>query len=299
MKEKKHKSNFKFINFILFPQERQKPEEYVQLLSTIFGKKIKIRTYGNRQTFITEFKQIGHNYSGIISSAIFVDPNSKVIDKNSYNIKTASIDPNDGIELKQWTFYFFPKYHRLAIISNCSFSQVIKFFHDAFLQILTLEDSFTVNVETDRGVIDKIIEAKGLTKLIINLSYSNNDNYDDWMNAIDTDIKDSGANHAQFVFKSPKGKMIDLIKTKLIKAILMLSKSNGNAKATIKKAKGKAEIIDTNNHPKIARITYTDNPIAQLEEETKLISENKDDESETKDDESETKDNESPMPAIH
>lgn len=221
---------------------------------------------------------MGQNYRGVLSNAIFVDPDSKVIDKDSYEIKNSEINPNEGLNLRQWTFYFFPKYHRMAIESKASLSQVIKYFQSAFKNILLDEGLYSINIETDKGLIERIIDAKSLSSLKVDLSYSNNDNVDDWEQIIDSNLRESGTNKAQFDFRSSSKGNIQLNKSEILKAILNLSKSNGSAKATIIRGDGKSEIVNTDHYPKVTGVKYgaDEEPTKMLEEEVKLISQNKD-----------------------
>lgn len=272
------KRKYKFINLVLLQQEKQRPSEYVKVLTRIFSEKFMVKTSGEKQTFMTELIQMGNNYRGVLSNAIFIDPNSKVIDKDTFSIKDSEINPNDGLNLKQWTFYFYPKYHRIAIESSASIQQVAKFFKAVFLKIIGEEDMFSVSIETDRGIIQKIIEAFGISSLTVNLSYTNNDNVGEWEKLLDGEMRESGANKAQFSFKSGKMGGIKLVKSKFISAILNLSKSNGNAKATILRTDGKSEVINTDYYPKITGVSYKENeePTEMLEDEVRQISEQKD-----------------------
>lgn len=268
---------YKFINLILLQPEKQNPAEYVKILTKIYSKKLMVKTSGEKQTFMTEFTKMGNNYQGVLSNAIFVDPNSKVIDKDTYAIKASEINPNDGLNLKQWNFYFFPQYHRIAIESKASIRQVAKFFQESFANSLN-DEEFNISIETDRGAIQRIIDSKGLSNLTVKLSYTNNDNVEDWEKILDGEMRDSGTNKAQFSFKSSVKGGIQLVKSKIICALLNLSKSNGTARATILRSDGKSEVIDTDSYPKITGVSYMENeePTKKLEEEVKQISEQKD-----------------------
>ena len=114
--------------------------------------------------------------------------------------------------------------------------------------------------------------------MTVTLSYTNNDNVDEWEKILDGEMRDSGTNKAQFSFKSSVKGRIQLAKSKIISALLNLSKSNGNARATILRTDGKSEVINTDYYPKITGVSYKENeePTQKLEEEVKQISEQKD-----------------------
>lgn len=271
-----NKKKFYFINFVLKVPEMQRPEEYVKVFSSISDNKIQVQTYGDRRTFITLFQKLGENYVGTISNAIFVNPDSTSINSETYEISCPDIDPSEGLSLKQWDFYFFPHSHRMAIVGSCSLSQVLKFFKKAFYETLGDEDYYSIYIEKDRGVLEMIVNSAKVSRLEMELSYSNNDNYDDWKDLLDEEMRSSNTKQAKFSFKSLSGRYLNLAQTKFMNALLWLTKSNGHAKATIEKEKGRCEIVDTNNHPKITQLEYENTPVQQLDEIVRHISNNTD-----------------------
>lgn len=275
-KPRKVTKKFKFLNFVLFPTEMQKPVEYVKVLSKIHGDKVKVKTFSDRQTFITCLEKVGDYYYGVLSNAVFVDPESKSINKETYEISDSNVDPDEGLGLKQWEFWFYPKYHRLAYYAQSSQSQIYKFFDKAFLEVLGSEDHYAVYIEKDREAIDRIMNSKCIKKLVVDISYSNNANYEDWMDAMDNDFHEGDVRKAHFEFLGTISKPLNVLKTKFMKASLGLSKSNGAAKATLVKDDGKIEYVDTKDHPKITSVTYTNNLEDLLEKEIADISSDKD-----------------------
>lgn len=65
--------------------------------------------------------------------------------------------------------------------------------------------------------------------------------------------------------KSSKAKPIQVLKNKLLKAFLGLSKSYGTAKAEIINEDGHTEKINTNNHPKTEFVDISQNPARDLQ----------------------------------
>lgn len=275
-KIRKVTKKFKFLNFVLFPTEMQKPAEYVKVLSRIHGDKIKVKTFSDRQTFITSFDQIGNYYHGVLSNAVFVDPESKSINKETYEISGSKVNPDEGLGLKQWEFWFYPKYHRLAFNSQNSQSQIFKFFDKAFLEVLGSEDDYAIYVEKDRQAIDRIMNSKCIKKLIVDISYSNNSNYEDWKALMDTDFHEGSVRKAHFEFWGTISKPLDVLKTKFMKASLGISKSNGSAKAVLQGDGGRTEYVDTKDHPKVSPVSYTNNLEEMLEREISDISNDND-----------------------
>lgn len=78
---KKKNVEVAFINVSLYPTEKQKPEEYVKLLSSIMGSRVMIQSStSDRSTLLREFDKYGDHYHGFFCNAIFPKPDSKILD---------------------------------------------------------------------------------------------------------------------------------------------------------------------------------------------------------------------------
>lgn len=71
-KEKKKNVEMAFINVVLYPTEKQKPEEYVKLLSSIMGSRVMIpnSNTSDRSTLLRTFDKIGDYYHGYFCNEI-------------------------------------------------------------------------------------------------------------------------------------------------------------------------------------------------------------------------------------
>ena len=66
---------------------------------------------------------------------------------------------------------------------------------------------------------------------------------------VDDDLKDTGVSSLHLVANSRKKSTLDLLKSKLLKGYLMLSRKNGSATATIKNGTNPRKKIITKDHP--------------------------------------------------
>lgn len=107
------------------------------------------------------------------------------------------------------------------------------------------------------------------------LNIQNNDNCDEWED-LDSDLRNSDTSNAELVLKSSKTKPIQVLKNKILKAFLHLSKSNGMAKAEIINENGHTEKINTNEHPKIEVVDINQNPALNLQNIVENIAQNRD-----------------------
>jgi len=70
--KKQKKVEMVFINIVLYPSEKQTPEEYIKLLSSIMGSRVMIpsSTSSDRSTLLRTFDKIGEYYHGYFCNAI-------------------------------------------------------------------------------------------------------------------------------------------------------------------------------------------------------------------------------------
>ncbi len=275
-KEKKKNVEMAFINVVLYPTEKQKPEEYVKLLSSIMGSRVMIpnSNTSDRSTLLRTFDKIGNYYHGYFCNAIFLKQNSKTLNVKANVLEDAEVDPNKGLEAKDMEFWFFPKHHRF-VVYKANVVRISKFLTGSFNLKLGDEDFFSVNVEKDKNTIDRIINARGVVSVKVSVKYTNNDNCDEWED-LDSDLRNSDTSNAELVLKSSKTKPIQVLKNKILKAFLHLSKSNGMAKAEIINENGHTEKINTNEHPKIEVVDINQNPALNLQNIVENIAQNRD-----------------------
>ena len=96
-------------------------------------------------------------------------------------IEDVNINPNLNPNSKEWEYFFLPQAHRLAI------------FEDALNKVTDKNkgENVKVNIVATEDAIEKIFNAVQLTNLEIKVSYTNNDNNDEWEAIIDEQMKES------------------------------------------------------------------------------------------------------------
>ncbi len=189
-------------------------------------------------------------------------------------LEDAEVDPNKGLEAKDMEFWFYPKYHRF-VVYKVNVVRIAKFLQGSFNLKLGDEDFFAINVEKDKNTIERIINARGIVSVRVSVKYTNNDNCDEWED-LDSDLRNSDTSNAELVLKSSKAKPIQVLKNRLLKAFLHLSKSNGTARAEIINENGHTEKINTNDHPKTEVVNINENPAQDLQVMVENIAQNRD-----------------------
>ena len=145
------------------------------------------------------------------------------------------VDPSLNPNAKEWDFYFDTEHHRIAVISKrgVSFPQIYNYFTKAFAKASEIMpfDDITVNSITSNEGIELIFALEEIESLTVEVSYSNNDNNEDWEAAIDNQLQEMRAGRIKTTFKAPKKGRMALKSDSFLGGMIKLSKNNGSAKA--------------------------------------------------------------------
>jgi hypothetical protein len=226
---------------------------YKDIFKTIFEENIAVNTRGEK--FMDIYEMNYYNNDKIVYGKLMyytvLDPNdwynrkAKTREKVTYDL---SLYPN----AKEGEYFFIPEAHRFCFIltsGGIAVSQVISFLTTAIEKVIDDSQSVTITEEKNEDVIEKILNAKDLSFLDINITYTNNDLTDDFDKLLDDDLKEGHIRNLHLQAKSFKKDSINLTNSKVLKAALKLSQSNGYAEATIKE-NGKNKTICTTQYPR-------------------------------------------------
>lgn len=249
----------KFYNVVIYPESSQSPNYYAELLEKVKDRKIRVNTYSDKNTRIrTMYVHDGLIYGALIN---YTKLNGEGwFNEESEEIEEVDINPNLNPNSKEWDYFFLPEAHRLAIFdsSNVSASQIAKFFESALNQVTKDVEEVKVSIISTENIIDEIFEADNLTNLKINVSYTNNDNNDDWEAIIDEQMKENEVSETNLVAKGTKKKPIKLKEDSFLGGMLKLSRENGSAEAVII-SENKRRVIKTSEYPLVEEIRYVEN----------------------------------------
>lgn len=165
------------------------------------------------------------------------------------------LNPDIVANKKSGTLYFVPEVHRLMVprSNQISYKRVVKYFTDAFA-MMKMGGEFDVNIEVSREVIETIEQAYMLYSLEASLSYSNNDPSSGFVKMFDQKTNEAGADKVDINLKA-KGRALSVTKNGLIEAILNLVKSNGSARAKIRKSENENPVtIETKDYPDMVHL---------------------------------------------
>lgn len=263
----------KIINIVLYPQEAQKTENYIEYLKKIFDDKITINTYGDRYTRIQTYYTTNDSnvIYGAFANAAFFDPEAPALDSETNEVVPSGTDPKKGLGLKNWDYYFFPKYHRLVFLEKqTSGSQILEFLKRAFNNYLDV-DEYAINLEKDREVIEHILKSTTLSHLKVFVSYSNNDNQEGWKKIIDSQLKKGRPKSAILELSGSKKIPIDVTQSEMIQGFVELSASNGHTEASEVSPSGRIIPINTQDHPMVKVVEFIDSPISAMKSLVKRL----------------------------
>lgn len=232
---------------------------YGDLVHKIYAQELACKTRGDKfmefKTMLqAEDKRIIYGnliYYTVLSSKDWYNKDTKTIEQVDIN---SSLNPN----AKEGVYYFIPEAHRFCLVlknNGIQPSQVEIFLKSALERVVEEGQSVFVTQEVTEDFIERILRAERISKLEIDISYTNNDLTNEFDKLLDEDLKDGEVKSLELNAKSFKKQSLNLEKSKVLKGALMLSKSNGCATATIKETNNPKNItISTTEYPRIEQI---------------------------------------------
>ena len=168
-------------------------------------------------------------------------------------IQAVELDEDLYPNAKEIEYYFIPEAHRFCFINKTNgiaMSQIEFFLQEALPKIVPDGKTVFVTQELTSDIIERIITAPKLFRLEIGLTYSNNDLSEEFEELLDNDLRDSQVQNLNLKATSFKSETIQIENSKVLKAALKLSQSNGYAEATIQNENGKNENVATIDYPR-------------------------------------------------
>jgi hypothetical protein len=176
--------------------------------------------------------------------------------RKSKAFQTVEIDSNLYPNAIEGDYYFIPSAHRFCFVlksNGIALSQVEIFLNNVLAKTIERNQSVFINRELTEDFVERIVKAETLTRLDIDISYTNNDLTDDFDKLLDNDLRDGQVKNLHLEAKSFNKESINLSQSKVLSAALKLSQSNGYAEATIKE-NGRSINISTTEYPRIEQI---------------------------------------------
>ena len=252
-KEKGRNVKLRMFNVVIQPVGQQKEENYVALIDYIFNDGKSFCTAPDKFTKLRAINKAGHIIYGTLVNYTVLKEGSPWYNTETNSFEEHPVDPSLNPNAKEWDFYFDTEHHRIAVISKrgISFPQIYNYFTQAFAKASEVMpfDDITVNSITSNEGIELIFALEEIESLTVEVSYSNNDNNEDWEAAIDNQLQEMGAGRIKTTVKAPKKGRMALKSDSFLGGMIKLSKNNGSAKAE-GKLEGKKTKVNTDSYPR-------------------------------------------------
>jgi len=254
------------LNLVLSPVSNHIPEKYAEYFKSIYDQGIEINTWSDRFIRIKTIHGVGtDNIHGELVSFTKLNPDLPAYNAKTNDLERREYDENIGPNARTAKYYFIPSAHRIVLHHNGKISvmQIMRFLEEAFQNILSPNEDITINSEKTSEDIERIISADGVYTVFVRVSYSNNDNDEDWAAEINEQYQEMGAKIIETNYKCAKNNAMKINKSSIIAGQLELSQSNGFAEAKFME-NGKVVKINTADHPRIEQVRYIDDLTTQI-----------------------------------
>ena len=254
-------------NVVIQPTSKQSEDNYKALIDVVFNRGFEYITATDRKTKMRSLNTAGNLVFGTLVNYMRLDADDPWYNSAKDDFEHIAVDPNLNPKAKEWDYYFYPQYHRIAVPSKrgVSYGQIYNFFSKAFgeaARILGFED-VAFNIVTSSEGIEAIFGLTQIEQLTVEVSYSNNDNNDEFDQLIDGEMKDMNVGKLKTTAQPPNKSSFTLKEKSYLGALVRLSKNNGWARA-VGKYNGKTKKVHTDQYPKEVKLTkVTDANILQ------------------------------------
>ncbi|MCL2139362.1 MAG: DUF4747 family protein [Treponema sp.] len=188
----------------------------------------------------------------------FLKVGNQAMDIDSLEIVNYEISRNLFPNPKEAQFVFFPDLHRVGIYKNSeiSLSSIKKILMGIF-NPKDVEQNMAVEVTIEQSIdeFNKILSAKEIRNVHIEISPSNADINKAATAFIDNDLKSSSIGKLATDIQPDSSGKLKIDKGKVLQGMLGLAQSNGRAIATIINEQEKKETINTEEHPSIFKVS--------------------------------------------
>ena len=254
---KLHDYSYYGFNIKVFSNERKGTAMYEQIINDLFKKDIVAIVAGEkavtlRTQFSTEVPLKNEKttfFYGKITRYTTLDGKNwyDKVKKDFVNYEVPlAIFPNAF----ETDYIFIPAAHRffIRVSQKVSISAVERYLTQAIPEVITAKESFTVSVIQSQDVIDKIINAKELNSLKVEISYTNDDVGPEAQELIDKLLKGSNVGKFSATFNPDQTGVLDT-NADFVRGVLELAKENGIAEASIRNDNGKKVKVKTSSYP--------------------------------------------------
>lgn len=260
--EKTHDYYFYIVNVKIrktTSKEDVDASEYVQAFRKIYKEKVHAKSWQNKHCIISwAFEEKENNevkyFSGRFAQFTYIN-NVRWFSLQKLNLEEGfKLPPDLFPDAVILDYVFIPEKHRFCyrVDSKAKISpySVKTFLEHAFDKVLPPNRIVHVDVVHSQASLDKILSAKEIRNLTIDINYSNFDIGSDLQDFVENDFKSANLDRVIIEAKQKDNTSIDVQKSKILSGALETALENGEATAKIKDQNNKVQTIKTSQYPK-------------------------------------------------
>jgi hypothetical protein len=234
-------------------------DDYTRIFWQVFQEKIHTESSPNKHCIFRFMFEEKENNSVKYISGTFAQF-TYIKNERWFNLESLDIDKEfktpDGLfpDAKITEFVFIPSAHRFCYKITNDFKikpyPIKKFIESALTKVTIKNEYVQVDVESDTATLERILSAKEIKKLLIDITYSNTDIGDDLKQFVEDDIRASNTSRLKIEATQKPRISIDVRQSKILTGAIESSVSNGETEATIINMNNKTETIKTSDFPR-------------------------------------------------
>ncbi|RNI32249.1 DUF4747 family protein [Rufibacter immobilis] len=245
------------LNIKLRSNTRKGPSAYEELITELYKLRLSPKVRGGSSIILrTQFKESIDGkaavYYGKISRFTRLDSTEWF---DSLNMEVVNHEIPAGLfpNLKETEYFFIPSAHRFCILDKAgtiSLTNAEDYLKKVLPNVIFEDEDFEVNVEQDINSFEEILYASEIKKLVISITYSNNDTNDELTAFVDNELRALRVGKLDATITPDQTGQLSLDDSPFIKGALGVAESDGTVEATIVDQEGVKKKVSTRNYPR-------------------------------------------------
>jgi hypothetical protein len=250
--------SFYCLNIRLLSSDRKASEAIPGIMENLRRKKIWKKTKGETRIMIRSIWPVEYEeenfFGGYFSK--FTHLSGDWLNFDNMEPEKIQVPKNRFPNLRDSDFYFIPSIHRIFIekSSHTSLFSIMSFLEQSLNEFAKPGEQVKVVMENSEALLEKIYTAKAVRKLNISVTYSNDDDYDESVAAMDRFLRKGHVGTAKMNFSPDASDDLAVRESPLLYGLVGLAKNNGDIDSTIINTEGKREKVMSSRYPKIFRV---------------------------------------------
>jgi hypothetical protein len=265
-KEKSKEFKYNVLNVKLTSRKIITEKSYTDLFEKSFSQKKTGHIFGETYGII---RQLFGKKGSVPMHGMFcryIRAGNQAMNIENLEIENFEIPKKYFLNPREVEFVFYPDLHRIGVPGNSAISlnSLKTMLEDLFKSVIDDSEKIEVIIEQSADGFNKIINAKQISKLHVEISPSNADINKDAVAFMDKELKNGDIERLVSDIRPNAKGQLNVEKSTVLQGMLGMARSNGFAKATIVNEHDKKEIVFTNKHPQKFPVTASNADDAKI-----------------------------------